>query len=70
MNNLFVLLDARRRRWLLPPLVRTNIPEPVRRNRFAVALWVFILYFPDLCLRGTSNSSHTKFRGTAFIRGR
>ena len=45
-----VRLDVRRRRWLLPPLVRTSIPDPVRRKRLEVALWVFILYFPACLL--------------------
>lgn len=53
VNSRRVRLDVRRRRWLLPPLVRTNIPEPVTRKRLAVALWVLILYLPILCLRGT-----------------
>ena len=31
-------LGLRRRRWLFPPLVRTSVSDPVRRNRFEVAL--------------------------------
>jgi len=40
-----------------PPLVRNKTPDPVRRNRFEVALWVFNLNLPDFILRGTANSS-------------
>ena len=53
LNKAFVRLDVLRRKWLLPILVRTNIPDPVRRNRLEVALCVLILYFPAACLRGT-----------------
>ena len=49
-----VLFDVTLRRWLFPPFVRTNFPEPVRRNLFEVALWVFNLYLPVLCFRATS----------------
>jgi len=48
-------LGVRRRRWLLPIFVRTSMPVPVTRKRFAVALCVLILYFPSRCLRGTVN---------------
>ncbi len=44
-NKAFVRLDLRRRKWLLPPLVRTILPVPVTRNRLAAALYVFILNF-------------------------
>src|SRR5260221_5371682 len=44
-NNRLVRLAVRRRRWLLPPLVRMTLPVPVTRNRLAVALWVLSLYF-------------------------
>src|SRR5512146_2663745 len=47
-----VRFERFRRRWLLPPLVRTTLPEPVRRNRLEVALWVFSLVLPALALRG------------------
>ena len=40
-----VRLDVRRRKWLLPPLVRTIFPVPVILKRFEVALWVFSLYY-------------------------
>jgi len=40
-----VRFDLRRRKWLLPPLVRTILPEPVMRKRLEAALWVFSLYF-------------------------
>jgi hypothetical protein len=54
--------DVLRRKWLLPPLVRTNKPEPVKRNRFDVALWVFSFIFPDFfALRGIANSFLEKF---------
>jgi hypothetical protein len=36
--------DRLRRRWDWCPFVRTIFPEPVRRKRFAVPLWVFNLY--------------------------
>ncbi len=52
-NSSLVRLEVRRRRWLLPPLVRTSMPDPVRRKRLDVALWVLILYLPVVCLRGT-----------------
>src|SRR5689334_15679690 len=42
-NCALVRFDVRRRRWLLPPLVRTTLPDPVRRKRLDVALWVFSL---------------------------
>src|SRR5215211_414501 len=51
-NWAFVRLDVRRRRWLLPPLVRTTLPEPVRRKRLDVALWVLSLVFVAFALRG------------------
>src|SRR5690349_5516139 len=53
LNNALVRSEVRRRKWLLPPFVRTSSPEPVRRNRLEVALWVFSLYFlPGFALRG------------------
>jgi hypothetical protein len=54
-NSFLVRSEVRRRRWLLPPLVRTSMPDPVMRNRLLVALWVFILNLPSLVdLRGTA----------------
>ena len=41
----FALFDLWRRRCDWCPLVRKIFPLPVIRNRFAVALWVFNLYF-------------------------
>src|SRR5690349_18618387 len=41
----FTRPDLRRRKWLLPPCVRTTMPVPVTRKRLAVALCVFSLYF-------------------------
>src|SRR5690606_40792057 len=53
LNNALVRSDVRRRKWLLPPFVRTSVPEPVRRNLLEVALCVFSLYFfPGFALRG------------------
>src|SRR5258706_1573038 len=53
LNNALVRSEVRRRKWLLPPLVRTSTPEPVRRNLLDVALCVFSLYFfPGFALRG------------------
>ena len=63
-NRRLVRLEVRRRKWLLPPFVRTNLPEPVRRNLLAVALWVFNLYLVVFFFRGTAILlSDTKFRG-------
>jgi hypothetical protein len=45
VNWRFVRFEVRLRKWLLPPLVRTSLPEPVKRKRLAVALCVFNLYF-------------------------
>jgi|GEM_PF-2804245 hypothetical protein len=43
-------LDVRRRKWLLPPFVRTTMPLPVTLNRLTVDLCVFSLYFlPTVC---------------------
>ena len=54
----FVRLEVRRRKWLLPPLVRITLPEPVRRKRLDVALWVFSLVFPPaFALRGIADFS-------------
>src|SRR5258706_2112501 len=53
-----VRFEVRRRKWLLPPLVRTTLPEPVRRKRFEVALWVLSLVFPPaFALRGIADFS-------------
>lgn len=60
LNRRLVRFGVTRRRWLFPILVRTNLPVPVRRKRFDVALWVFILYFLVLFLRGTVLSSLTQ----------
>src|ERR1041385_7649585 len=51
-NCALVRFDVCRRRWLLPPFVRTNLPAPVRRKRLDVALWVFNLVLLALALRG------------------
>src|SRR5512143_4026608 len=61
-NCAFVRFDVCRRKWLLPPLVRTTLPEPVRRKRLDVALWVFNLVLPALALRGIADSPFKKFR--------
>src|SRR5512144_1602748 len=54
-NSFLERSEVRRRRWLLPPLVRTSMPDPVRRNRLLVALWVFILNLPSFVdLRDTA----------------
>jgi hypothetical protein len=58
LNNALVRSEVRRRKWLLPPLVRTSTPEPVKRNLLDVALWVFSLYFfPGFALRGIAGFS-------------
>src|SRR5215813_13229332 len=58
-----VRFEVRRRKWLLPPFVRTTLPVPVRRNRLEVALWVFSLTLPAFALRGIADCSfHTDFR--------
>jgi len=54
VNSTLVRLLVRRRKWLLPPFVRTRMPDPVRRKRLDVALWVFILYLLLFTLRGTA----------------
>src|SRR6185503_9254711 len=71
-NCAFVRFDVCRRRWLLPPFVRTTLPEPVRRKRLEVALWVFSLFFPAFALRGIADFSfQTKLnRGTKNMRPR
>lgn len=46
-NSALARFDLRRRKWLLPPLVRTILPVPVTRKRLAAALYVFSLYFFD-----------------------
>jgi len=53
-SNAFTRLEVRRRKWLLPPFVRIKTPDPVKRNRFEVALWVFSLVFGTFTLRGTA----------------
>src|SRR6185503_12490515 len=63
-NCAFVRFDVCRRKWLLPPLVRTTLPEPVRRKRLDVALCVFNLILPALALRGIlACSFQTKYAG-------
>src|SRR5512143_4321704 len=53
-SRALVRLDVLRRRWLFPPLVRTSLPAPVRRNRLEVALWVLSFNLPPaFALRGT-----------------
>jgi hypothetical protein len=63
VNNAFTRFEVWRRKWLLPPFVRTTTPDPVTPKRLEVALWVFIFNLPCFCLRGTANSSRKKFRG-------
>ena len=71
LNRRLVRLDVRRRKWLFPPLVRINFPEPVKRNLFAVALWVFNLYFLVLFFRVTSLLlSHKNPADPCTVRGR
>jgi len=61
LNNALVRSDVRRRKWLLPPLVRTSVPEPVKRNLLDVALWVFSFNLPDFfALRGIAVCSFQK----------
>src|SRR5258708_36655054 len=56
-----VRFEVRRRRWLLPPLVRISLPVPVRRNRLEVALWVLSFILPPFfALRGTATFSFQK----------
>ena len=44
--------------WIgVPPFVRSSTPDPLRRKRLDVALWVFSLNLPCFGLRGTANSS-------------
>ncbi len=69
LNNAFVRSEVRRRKWLLPPFVRTSMPEPVKRNLLDVALWVFSFNLPDFfALRGISGFllSDKINRGTLF----
>jgi hypothetical protein len=61
-NNAFVRDGVRRRKWLLPPLVRTRTPDPVKRNRLEVALWVFNLYLGVFTFAVTANSSQQNVR--------
>ena|SRR5450432_3149743 len=67
-NSRLVRLGVRRRRWLLPPFVRTNIPLPVTRNRFAVALWVLSLYFFTFYTPGHYNTAQWRGAGDEKIR--
>src|SRR5512133_3654250 len=62
-SSALVRFEVRRRRWLLPPFVRTRTPDPVRRNRLEVALWVFNFTLPAFCLRGTALLLSKKFCG-------
>src|SRR5262245_12554464 len=64
-NWALVRFEVRLRRWLLPPLVRTTLPEPVRRKRLDVALCVFNLVLPVFALRGILL---TPFRGNLEIK--
>ena len=52
MNIRLARFDLRRRKWLFRPFVRNILPLPLLRKRFAVALWVFNLYFFFFFLRG------------------
>ena len=64
----FVRLEVFLRKWLLPPFVRTTLPEPVNRKRLDVALWVFSLVLPAFALRGmTDFSFQTKLHSSVFI---
>ena len=68
-KSTLVRFEVRRRRWLLPPLVRTNLPDPVRRNRLDVALWVFNLYFfPGFRFLGTVILLSQNFAGLTIPR--
>lgn len=69
-SSALVRLEVRRRKWLLPPFVRTSVSDPVRRKRFDVALWVFSLNLPTLGLRGTGLTPFDKLTaGNNFSRG-
>jgi len=61
-NNAFVRDGVRRRKWLLPPFVRTRTPDPVKRNRLEVALWVLSLYLGVFTFAVTANSSQQNVR--------
>jgi len=65
----FVRFEVFLRRWLLPPFVRTTLPEPVRRKRLDVALWVFSFVLPAFAFRGMADFSfQTKLnRGIEFL---
>ena len=61
-NCAFVRFDVFRRKWLLPPLVRISLPEPVKRKRFDVALWVLSFNLPlAFALRGIRYIFFQKF---------
>ena len=66
-SKAFVRLDVRRRKWLLPPFVRTSFPEPVRRKRFEVALWVLSLYFLTFTFLDTTYSFHKNTAGWVIL---
>src|SRR5688572_27895097 len=56
----------------MPPSDGTRTPEPVKRSRLDVALWVFSLYFfPGFALRGIAGFSFqgNKTAGHSHARG-
>jgi hypothetical protein len=57
LTRRLVRFDFRLRKWPTWPLVRINLPLPVLRKRFAVALWVFILYFLPFFFLGLMSTS-------------
>jgi len=59
-NRALVRFEVRRRRWLLPPCVRNKTPDPLRRNRLEVALWVFNFVFPAFNFLGTAKLLYKK----------
>ena len=59
-NRTLVRFEVRRRKWLLPPLVRNKTPDPLRRNRLVVALWDFNLVFPAFNFLGTAKLLYKK----------
>src|SRR5512142_3159826 len=69
-NCALTRFDACRRKWLLPPLVRTTLPEPVRRKRLDVALWVFSLVLPlAFALRGIDDTPFEQISADKINRG-
>src|SRR5512133_1372990 len=54
INCALVRFEVLRRKWLLPPFVRTSSPDAVRRKRFDVALWVLSLNLPTRGFLGTA----------------